>query len=186
MPASVDLTGIRNAQALLGKRAADVEKTIKRARATLARRITVEARRDIQTEYTLSATRIRGALTVRGNGDAIELTASGRGVTLINFRNTGGQRNRPVRAEIRKGEGLEEYGDRFKARGLNGALLIFERSARPKRRMTAGVNKGQLKQPLVAEYGPSVAQMLRRPDRRERLARFAQQILATEIDRLTR
>lgn len=183
---SVDLSGIARAAALVAKRAGDVDTIVQRARATLARRLPVEARRDIQGEYLLKATRVREAITTRNQGDAVELTASGRGVTLGNFRVTGGRNRKPLKAQILVGGSMELYPDRFIATGLGGSPLVFERSAKPKRRMTAGVNVGQLKEPLVVEYGPSVAQMLRRPDRRDRLAQFGQKILADEIQRLLR
>lgn len=188
MPATIDLSPLRAASAFVGKRAADAEKVVQRARATLARRLPVEARRDIQTEYALNATRIRSALSIRTDGDTVELTASGRGVGLINFPNSGGRRRKEFRVEIKRGEGKRPWDDgTFIGTALGGSQQAFVRDVRAQpRRMTRGVNTGQLKQPLLNQYGPSVAQMLRRPDRRERLAEVAGRILADEIERLTR
>jgi hypothetical protein len=52
-----------------------------------------------------------------------------------------------------------------------------------KRRMTRGNYVGQLRQPLVIEYGPSVAQMLRKGRRPERLVEFARGVLRSEVER---
>lgn len=188
MPSTIDLSPLRSASAFVGKRAADADKVVQRARGTLARRLPVEARRDIQTEYALNATRIRSALSIRNDGDTIELTASGRGVGLANYPNTGGRRRREFRVEIKRGEGRRPWDDgTFVGTALGGSQQAFVRDIRARpRRMTRGVNTGKLKRPLLAQFGPSVAQMLRRPERRERLAEFAGQILAAEIERLTR
>lgn len=188
MPVTVDLSALRVASALVGQRLASADKIVQRARATLARRLPVEARRDIQTEYALSATRIRQALVVRNDGDTVELTASGRGVGLVNFPNTGGRNRREFLVEVKRGEGKRPWDDgSFVGTALGGSKQVFVRDIRAQpKRMTRGVNKGRLKQPLLNQYGPSVAQMLRRPDRRERLANYARTILSAEIERLIR
>lgn len=188
MPVTIDLSPLRAASASVGRLAADADKAVQRARATLARRLLVEARRDIQTEYALNATRIRSALSIRTDGDTVELTASGRGVGLVNFPNTGGRRRKEFRVEVKRGEGRRPWDEgTFVGTALGGSQQVFVRDFRaPKKRMTRGVNKGRMKQPLLNQYGPSVAQMLRRPDRRERLSEFAGRILAAEIERLTR
>lgn len=185
MPATIDLSPLRSASAFVGKRAADADKVVQRARATLARRLLVEARRDIQTEYALNATRIRSALSIRTDGDTVELTASGRGVGLVNFPNTGGRRRKEFRVEVKRGEGKRPWDDgTFVAPGINGALQAWVRDPKGKREMKAGRYKGKERQPLLKQWSVTVAQMLRRPDRRERLADFAQRILAAERDRL--
>jgi hypothetical protein len=51
------------------------------------------------------------------------------------------------------------------------------------RLMTKGRYAGKKRQPLVVEYGPSVAQMLRKGRRPERLVDFARGLLANEVDR---
>lgn len=188
MPASIDLSGIRNAKAFIGLQQSKVQTIVKRARATLSRRLLVEARRDIQTEYSLSAARIRSALTVRNDGDVIELTASGRGVGLVNYPNSGGRRRREFKVEVKRGEGKRAWDDgSFIGTALGGSQQAFVRdpTERP-RKMERGVNKGKIKQPLARQYGPSVAQMLRRPERLERLGLLGQTILAAEIDRQAR
>lgn len=187
MPATIDLSPLRAASAFVGTRASAADKVVQRARATLARRLLVEARRDIQTEYALNATRIRSALSIRTDGDTVELTASGRGVGLINFPNTGGRRRKEFRVEIKRGDGKRPWDDgTFVAPGINGALQAWVRDRKGKRVMEAGRYKGKKREPLLKQWSVTVAQMLRRPDRRERLAEFAGRILADEIERLTR
>ena len=186
MPASVDLSGLRRQIERLGKTQKAAEQAVKRARGTLARRIVVEARRDIQTEYTLPANRITAGLFTRNNGDAVELTGVARGVGLINFKGSGGTRRAPVRVQVKTAGAAVVYDNNyFRAKGLNGNRQIFERLPE-KRRMVAGNYKGRLRNVIRSTYGPSVAQMLRRPGRSGRLADTAQTILRDEIDRLGR
>lgn len=186
MPASVDLSGLRRQIERLGKTQKSAEQAVKRARGTLARRIVVEARRDIQTEYTLPANRINAGLYTRNNGDAVELTGVGRGVGLINFKGSGGTRRSPVRVQVKTAGAAVVYDNNyFRAKGLNGNRQIFERMPE-KRRMTQGNYKGKVRNVIRSTYGPSVAQMLRRPGRSGRLADTAQTILRAEIDRLGR
>lgn len=186
MPASVDLTGLRRQIERLGKTQKAAEQAVKRARGTLARRIVVEARRDIQTEYTLPANRITAGLFTRNNGDAVELTGVARGVGLINYKSTGGTKRKPLMVQVRTGDAPTQYDNTyFRATGLNGNRQLFERLPE-KRRMVAGNYKGRLRNVIRSTYGPSVAQMLRRPGRADRLAGVAQKILAAEIERLVR
>lgn len=186
MPASVDLTGLRRQIERLGKTQKAAEQAVKRARGTLSRRIVVEARRDIQTEYTLPANRITAGLFTRNNGDAVELTGVGRGVGLINFKGSGGTRTKPVRVQVKTAGAAVVYDNNyFRANGLNGNRQIFERLPE-KRRMTQGNYKGKVRNVIRSTYGPSVAQQLRRPGRADRLAGVAQKILAAEIERLVR
>lgn len=186
MPASVDLSGLRRQIERLGKTQKAAEQAVKRARGTLARRIVVEARRDIKTEYTLPANRITAGLSTSNNGDAVELTGVGRGVGLINFKGSGGTRRAPVRVQVKTAGAAVVYDNNyFRAKGLNGNRQIFERLPE-KRRMTQGNYKGKVRNVIRSTYGPSVAQMLRRPGRSGRLADTAQTILRAEIDRLGR
>jgi hypothetical protein len=155
----------------LGAIARESEKAEQRAVGTLARRLPVEARRDIQAEYNLPAARITQGLSVtRGNG-YVELRASKRGIGAINFgarqvgRRTGG-----VRVEILRGR-PDTWPDAFIATGRGGNRQMFMRST-------------SKRLPIKTVYGPSVAQMLRKPGRAERLAVFAQDILRSEFQRL--
>ena len=186
MPASVDLSGLRRQIERLGKTQKAAEQAVKRARGTLSRRIVVEARRDIQTEYTLPANRITAGLFTRNNGDAVELTGVARGVGLINYKSTGGTKRKPLMVQVRTGEAPTQYDNTyFRATGLNNNKQLFERLPE-KRRMLAGNYKGKVRNVIRSTYGPSVAQMLRRPGRSGRLADTAQAILRDEIERLGR
>lgn len=147
-------------------------KAEERAAGTLARRLPVQARRDIQDEYTLTAARVRAGLRVSRGGGYVELRASARGIGLIEFRGRWRGRKTPgAVAQVFSGEAPYNYGGTFIAEGRSGNRQIFDRTtAKPL--------------PLKTLYGPSLASMLRKPERRERLANFARGLLKTEVDRL--
>ena len=71
------------------------EQARSRAASTLARRLPVEARRDIQDEYNLTAGRINTGLSVRTTSEYVELVGSSRGIGRIEF---GGGEPRPCGA----------------------------------------------------------------------------------------
>lgn len=152
---------------------ANVEKIRSRALGTLARRLPVQARRDIQNEYNLTATRISAGLSVRrpDNG-SIVLRGAARGVNLVAFHARWRKRT-GVTAKVRKAGQPTIRPNAFIAKAKNGARLVFER-------------RGKARLPLDAQYGPSIGQMLKHGDRPKRLADFASGIIATEIARLTR
>lgn len=150
---------------------------------TLQRRLPVEARRDIQAEYDVPAARIRKDLAARNTAAGLKLVGYFRGIGLRNFR----------ARDLRKSGGGVSYAI-FSGRreslpsaffaGLNsGNAQVVQRSG-PKRVMTAGRYKGKKREPLVAEYGPSVAQMLRKGRRPERLADYSRGVVRAEIERL--
>lgn len=151
----------------------NVEKVRSRALGTLARRIQVQARRDIQSEYNLTASRINDGLSVRRPDDgSVILRGQARGINLIAFgarwsKKTG------VTARVLKSGKPTIRREAFIAKGKNGALLVFER-------------RGKARLPLDAVYGPSIGQMLKHGDRPKRLADYASGIVAAEIARLTR
>jgi len=151
----------------------NVEKVRSRALATLARRLIVQARRDIQNEYNLKAARIRDGLSIRrpDNG-AVILRGSARGINLIAFGARWSKRN-GVTARVLKSGKQTLRPHAFIARGRNGNTLVFER-------------RGKTRLPLDAEYGPSVGQMLKHGDRPKRLADYASGVVAAELARLTR
>lgn len=177
MGLSVDLSGllaIRNDLAQAPRAATQV---MRRARATLVRRLPVAARRDIQTEYALKAARVMAGLAVRNDGDAVVLTGKKRGVGLIEFAGRwGGRKTAGASAQVHVGAGRTMRPGTFIAVGKNLNRHIFARAP------LGGGRAGRL--PLMTQYGPSIAQMLRRPGRADRLADFAQSILAAEVDRL--
>lgn len=145
-----------------------------RAIGTLARRLPVQARRDIQQEYALKASRINAGLSVRREDDAVVLVGSKRGIGLIEFAGRwGGRKTEGAVARVRTDEGPHVYAGTFIATGMSGNRQIFDRSTRKRL-------------PIKTLYGPSLANMLRDDERRERLGDFAQDIAARELDRLTR
>lgn len=151
-----------------------IDGTRDRAAATLARRLPVEARRDIQTEYNLPAARIRDGLTARRGAGFVELRASKRGIGLINFGGRWpGRKSAGAIARVFRNETAHSYAGTFIAKGRGGNLQIFERRG-----------KGAL--PLRVFYAPSLAQMLRKLGRKERLALFARQFLVDENVRINR
>ena len=183
MAKKIDLTGIRRIAERVAETAKEADKAVARALVTLRRRIVPEARRDIQTEYNLKAARINAGLRASNITDGVELVGSKRGVGLIEF---GGKATKTgATARVRVGGALSERPGAFVAPLLGGNTHIVERYGK-KRVMTAGRYKGKKRQPLSVEYGPSIAQMLRRPGRAEHLADFAQTLLASEIRRLLR
>jgi hypothetical protein len=158
--------------ARLARIGVDGDKALQRARSTLARRLPVAARRDMQDEYALKASRINDGLSTRTEADAVVLTGSKRGIGLIEFGGKwAGRKSDGATAQVRRTEGRGTYGGTFIAAGKSGNRQIFTRTT-----------KARL--PLRALYGPSIADMLKNAPRRARLADFAQDVLAAEINRL--
>ena len=170
---STDVSAVFAREAARLQRAGkDGDRAIQRATGTLARRLPVEARRDMQDEYNLRAGRISAGLTVRREEGAVVLTGSKRGIGLIDFDGRWrGVKTEGATARVRRTDSVGVYGGTFIAAGRGGNRQIFERTT-----------KARL--PLRTLYGPSVADMLKNAPRRMRLAGFAQTVLAAEIDRI--
>lgn len=151
-----------------------------RALSTLRRRWPVLARRDIQTEYTLGARRINQDLRVRRTNEGLQLVGAYNGIGLRNFS------ARPTKAgvtySVLRGKRSIREGA-FRATLLGGNLQIVRREGE-KHRMTAGHYIGKRRQPLVVEYGASIAQMLRKGDRPQRLAGAGLRVIEDELRRL--
>ncbi|HET7655742.1 MAG TPA: hypothetical protein VFK18_01945 [Luteimonas sp.] len=160
-----------------------------RAMSTLRRRLPVQVRRDIQQEYAIKAGRVNKDLRVSnfaggirvtgywrgiglGNYGARDLRKSRRGVSYTVFRGRRSVRPHSFIASLLRGK-----------KGSSGNVHVVHREG-PKRRMTAGRYVGKMRQPLVTDYGPTVAQMLGKGRRPYRLAEYARGILAREVDRL--
>lgn len=151
----------------------NVEKIRTRALGTLARRLPVQARRDIRDEYNLKAARVRDGLSIRRPGDgSVVLRGSARGINLIAFSAKWSKR-KGVTARVLKGGAASARPHAFIARGRNGNTLVFER-------------RGKTRLPLDAQYGPSIGQMLKHGDRPQRLADYASSVVAAETARQTR
>lgn len=195
---SAELTGAIDAAKELSAIPARILQAQKRALATLRRRLSTEAKRDIGAEYNLRAQRVADGLVVSNISDGISLVGKSRGINAIEFnatwsRVTGsglvatssrrkftairyrgalrGDAALGARFAVKRGAPATVHAGSFIARGKNGALLVFERS-------------GKKRLPLQGVYGPSVGQMLKHGRRPERLVDFAIRTLQAEQMRL--
>lgn len=159
----------------------------KRAIQTLRRRLPVQARRDIQQEYNVGAQRVAKDLKTYVTPDGIRLVGQFRGVGLMQFGAR--QVRKGVTASILRGKRSLHPGA-FLASLLMGKWSLLGGNVQavsrqgPKREMTQGRYKGKKRQPIAVEYGATVAQMLAKGRRPERLADFARGVLGAEIERL--
>ena len=194
-----DISGDLDLAQKLSADVKDVQKAQKRAVSTMLRRLRVEARREIQTEYRLKAQTINERLSVRRAYDGVGIVGSSRGINLINFgaRQTragvtyavkkADGRKMLAHAFIRKtraGDGPyvwmrgEAAGERY-AKGYSGKVLShFIRGGA----LHPGYDKHGY--PIFPQFGPSVAQMLKHGDRPERLVAYSEKIIESELDRL--
>lgn len=152
----------------------------RRAIQTLKRRLPVEARRDIQAEYNLRAARITKDLSIASSSQGVRIIGHWRGVGLSQYGAR--QTRKGVTATVLIGR-RRLYGSAFIAPLLGGNRQAVERSGE-KRVMKAGRYAGKKRQPLVVRYGATVAQMLAKGRRPERLADFAAGVLRSEMERL--
>lgn len=170
LAASRNLAGLSNQLPFLQKRAIQ----------TLARRLLVHARRDIQAEYNIRADRVRKDLSLSLNNERVRVTGHWRGVGLNQFGAL--ETAKGVTAAIFRGR-RSLYPGAFKATLLSGNVQVVERRGE-KRVMTKGRYIGKRRQPLATQYGATVAQMLAKGRRPERLADFAAGVLGDELERL--
>lgn len=152
----------------------------RRAIQTLKRRLPVQARRDIQAEYNLRAGRINKDLSIASTTVAVRVIGHWRGVGLNQFGAR--QTRRGVTAAIFRGR-RRLFAGAFMAPLLGGNVQAVERKG-DKRLMKAGRYVGKRRQPIAVRYGATVAQMLAKGRRPERLADFAAGVLRDELDRL--
>lgn len=147
----------------------------RRALGTLRRRWPVIARRDIQTEYALSAQRIRAGLSVRTTREGTELVGVARGVGLRNFASKRSADDRGLNFTALRGKrGFRRSGFH---RRHGGADIAFVRAP-------ISGDKRVPRTPILRLYGPSLAQMLRKNDRPERMAQAGLDVITAELDRL--
>jgi hypothetical protein len=145
----------------------------------LARRLPVQARRDIQEEYSLTATRINQGLTVKRSDGVVELRGSGRGIGLVSFGATYPGPSAPgVSVSVTKSGGRRTVNRAFIPKGKN-PNQVFKR-----KELASGLLVGR--SPIVRLFGPSIAQMLKKPERVERLTEFAVEGIQKEAARLLR
>lgn len=177
-----DLDGVLSASRNFSALASRLPSLHTRAIGTLRRRLPVEARRDIQAEYPIGARRLAQDLQARPTDNGVRLVGRFRGIGLRNFaaRPTA----RGVTAAVLRGKrSLREHA--FFGVGVNRNTQVFRREG-AKREMQQGRYAGKRRQPLVAEYGATAAQMLAKGRRPERLIDYARGVLAAESDRLLR
>ena len=177
-----DLQGALAAQRNLGILAANLPLFQKRAIGTLRRRLPVRARRDIQDEYNIGMDRVNKDMAVRDTPQGLKLTGYWRGIGLRNF--SAKRTRKGISSVIFRGRKDQDDGAFF-ARLLGGGagnLHVVERFG-PKVEMQAGRYKGKRRQKLQVLYGPTVAQMLAKGRRPERLAEYARGLLGDEIER---
>jgi len=156
---------------------------------TLVRRLPVEARRDIQAEYNITAGRVRDHLKARTfTGDTARVAGVRlvgqwkRGIGLMNF--SARQTRKGVTYSVHRGRRrLEESA--FLARLLGGNVHAVQRFG-AKRVAQQGRYKGQQRQPLVVLYRSTVAQMLAAGRRPERLLDYSRRVVRDEVERLLR
>jgi hypothetical protein len=186
MSDTIDLSGVLNMQRLIDSIPAKRDKVIQRTKSTLARRLPVETRRDIQTEVNLPAARISVGLSSAVVEDGVTITGSGRGIGLTNV---------PYSASKGQGVTARVYAQgaplilphAFVATGNNGGVQVFQRipgaaKVIPQKGRYAGTKTKR--QPLKVSYAPSIGKLLAKDDRRDRLAEFAATILHDESERL--
>ena len=177
-----DLHGVLSASRNLTALASRLPTLHTRAIGTLRRRLPVQARRDIQAEYQIGARRLAQDLQASPTDDGVRLVGRFRGIGLRNF--SARPTRRGVTAAIVRGKrSLREHA--FLGVGVNRNAQVFRREG-PKREMQQGRYAGKRRQPLVAEYGATAAQMLAKGRRPERLIDYARGVLAAESDRLLR
>lgn len=155
-----------------------------RAMSSLARAIKPEAKRQVAGVYNLSPRAITDRLASRVTADAVELTGYYRSVGLLNYKAVA-SRQSGVSVTVLLSDGMQRLRHAFKAIGLGGNAQIFERRGRP-RVMKKGKYIGKERQPLVARYGPAVAQSLRNPTIQRRLSDFAMTKISAEVRRQLR
>jgi len=165
---SFEMSGELAASRNLALMASAIAGVDRKAIGTLRRRLVVEARRDIQNEYNLKAGRISQDLSVRESAAGIVLRGAWRGIGLMNF------------------------GARQTRQGVTASVFKGQRSLRPSafiapmrngnRQVAQRVGKSRL--PIAVQYGATVAQMLRKGQRPERLAQYARGVLRAETERL--
>lgn len=190
MGVSFDLQGAVQVQRDLGLLADRLPWLQERAIRTLRRRLPVEARRDIQAEYNITAGRVRDHLVARlieGGTSArlagVRLTGQWkRGIGLVNF--SARQTRKGVSYSVYRGK-RDLVEGAFIARLLGGNQHVVERHGKPVV-MKAGRYAGKKRQRLYVHYRSTIAQMLAKGRRPERLLDFSRNLLQQDVERQLR
>lgn len=162
-----------------------------RAIQTLYRRLPVEARRDIQAEYNISAARVRDHMAIRYLESSTARRAGvrlfgqwKRGIGLLNFS----------ARQTRKGVSYSVYSGRrkteahaFIARLRSGNRQVVQRYGEKNWTRTykdrKGTSRTRVDQRYEVLYRSTVAQMLARGRRPERLLDFSKGVIQSEVER---
>lgn len=177
---SLTLTGLPDVEKAFADYPRKIALVEKRVILTLLRRLPVQARRDIQAEYNISVKRIREDLGASLLASGVRLTGHFRGTGLLNFGAK--QRRKGVTATVYRGGKRTLREGAFIATLLNGNPQVVKREGEP-RVMTKGRYVGKRRQPIVVQYGPTAAQMLRKGRRPERLLDFSRGVVRAEVER---
>jgi Prophage minor tail protein Z (GPZ) len=165
----VDSRGAYRAGARFKSMAGRMDKAEKLAAISLHRAIVPETVRDMGRTHNLAASRIRASLAARVDGTTVELRGLDRPTGLLQY---GAKASRKVGVAVTvvKAQGPVRLKHAFKATGRSSNQQIFQREGKPRL-------------PIKALYGPSVAQILRNPERQRRLVNFSMTKLSAEIRR---
>lgn len=153
----------------------------KRALLTLKRKLATEANRDIRKEYNIKASRVAKDLRVSVGANKLRITGYFRGIGLRNFgaRQTAAGVSYSVFKGKRSLRPHAFFVGLYRGRNAKGNEHVAIRT-QPKRIMKAGSYVGKMREPLETQYGPTVAQMLRKGNRPDRLAEFCVGVLRDE------
>lgn len=185
MSLRVDSRGAYSAGKRFKGMASRLENAESLAVSDLQRRIVPEFVREAQATYNINAKRVRESTASRRQGTVVELTGYDRPTGLLQYGAK--EASVGVVVQVRKDGALQQLKHAFVATGLSGNKQVFSRVAYGKgayrRKMTKGNYKGELRTPIQAHYGPSVAQILRNQELQQRLIGFSQKRLSVEIRR---
>ena len=166
----------------------NVDKIRTRVVGTLSRRIKVQARRDIQTEYNIKASTINDRLSVSHQFFDVRLKARATGINLIAF--SARQTSKGVSYAVKKGQRKTLAHAFIRSTRSGRGPFVWMRGDAGSKYTSSSPSKNQYNgrhgYPISQQFGPSVAQMLKHGDRPQRLADYASSVVAAELARLTR
>lgn len=178
MAAKFDVAGAVRASGRIAAAPEKLDRVRQRTVATLARRLSPEAVRDINREYAMDAPLIRKRLSTYVTEGSVELVGSNTPIGIAQGYK-GRQTKQGVVFTVKRSEGVQRLRHAFIAsptRASNGwqatGAQAFERAGR-----------GAPRFPLERLYSASVADALATPERRNHLREFGMRILSAEIER---
>lgn len=159
---------------------------------TLARRLPVQARRDIQAEYNIGAARVREhlrAYAIPGQGTVrlagVRLVGQWkRGVGLLNF--SGRQTRKGVTYSVFRGRrqlAPSAFVARLKSGNEQAVQRYGEKNWKRTYTDTSGKRRTRVDQRIEVLYRSSIAQMLAKGRRPERLVDYSRNLLIADVER---